>query len=217
MRIISFFELQHFGAPINLALRDYGLDVVGVANGRAAESALMSANADSVLVAGRSVPSWWQIEPKIAHLVTMPRVVTTGWGTVPQRWTPEYVEAMGFDGHVSFGPDVHIADFAMNLRQVIENSTTRGARQAPNPWLYVPDASIDEMTGGDPTNKALLALLALGRGDIEIARSIFLAPQTVRNRIHRMLEIANVSNRTELGAVYQHRLIVENPPSDNQQ
>ena len=216
MRIISFFELRNFPTPINQALATFGLDVVGVADDQEVIDALAADSTDGVLVTGRAVPNWWRIEAKFAQLITMPRVVVTGWGTVSQRWTPDYVEAMGFDGHVSFSSDIELADFALALRRVFENAVTRGARPPVEPSRYVPDASIDEITGGDATNATLLALVASGRSDIQIARSVFLAPQTVRNRVHRMLEFANVSNRTELGAVYQHRLIVEKPPSDNQ-
>ena len=50
----------------------------------------------------------------------------------------------------------------------------------------------------DAFDRRILAYLTMGMSDREISGKVHLSPQTVRNRVSRMLDRAHVSNRTQL-------------------
>lgn len=54
----------------------------------------------------------------------------------------------------------------------------------------------------DATDIEIVRLLATGLSDKEIATTVFLSGQTVRNRISRILQESHLENRTQLTAIY---------------
>lgn len=57
---------------------------------------------------------------------------------------------------------------------------------------------VERIARGNPTDERILALIAFGMSDKEIAGSLCLSPQTVRNRISRLLHEGSFNNRTAL-------------------
>lgn len=60
----------------------------------------------------------------------------------------------------------------------------------------------------DETDRQILRLLADGQSDKQIAESVFLSVQTVRNRVSRLLNRFSKENRTQL-AVFVARVLAE--------
>lgn len=50
--------------------------------------------------------------------------------------------------------------------------------------------------------KEILALIALGKNNHEIAASLKISYLTVQNHVHRLLEKLNMRNRTEASSLY---------------
>ena len=50
----------------------------------------------------------------------------------------------------------------------------------------------------DEIDRRIAAYITMGMSDRDIGAKVFLSPQTVRNRVSRMLERSQVQNRTQL-------------------
>lgn len=63
----------------------------------------------------------------------------------------------------------------------------------------------------DRIDREIVRLISRGYADREIADCVFLSPQTIRNRVSRLLERSGARNRTHLAVLYV-RGQVEGPP-----
>ena len=68
----------------------------------------------------------------------------------------------------------------------------------------------------DPDDRKIVMLVAAGLPDRDIARWVFLSPQTVRNRISRILRVTGLMNRTQLAVFYVAGELPANVPVDRE-
>jgi DNA-binding NarL/FixJ family response regulator len=64
------------------------------------------------------------------------------------------------------------------------------------------DTHSTSITYHDDLDRQIVAMIAVGQSNQEIADCVFLSNQTVRNRISRILEDSGIKNRTQLAAIY---------------
>lgn len=107
-------------------------------------------------------------------------------------------------------------DEVIDISQPIETVVTqligvaRGNRSLrSNPILKLLDYPLDlshaEVFYGDKTDEQIVALVAAGLSDREIADLVYLSCQTVRNRVSKLLEGCGLRNRTQLALLYTRR------------
>lgn len=121
-----------------------------------------------------------------------------GWtvviGAITCRWLGnEFPEGAGF---------LEVVDLKRPCLEIVQRLSTLDQRERRDPpgdeCTYVDGRT---SIGGlciDDLDRRIIAFLVMGMMDREIAGKIHLSPQTVRNRVSRMLERAYVSNRTQL-------------------
>lgn len=73
--------------------------------------------------------------------------------------------------------------------------------------LSGPDADTDDLHTlsvqlNDVIDREIVRLISRGYADREIAQWVFLSPQTVRNRVSRLLERSGARNRTQLAVLF---------------
>ena len=61
----------------------------------------------------------------------------------------------------------------------------------------------------DSTDEEILRLIAIGLSDQEIAESVYMSSQTVRNRVSHMLIRFGLSNRTQMAWVFTHQNLLK--------
>ena len=67
---------------------------------------------------------------------------------------------------------------------------------------HVLDTSSVEISYHDDLDREIVAMVAVGQSNHEIANCIHLSYQTVRNRISRILDDSGIRNRTQLASIY---------------
>ena len=67
---------------------------------------------------------------------------------------------------------------------------------------FVLDTSAVEISYHDDLDREIVAMVAVGQSNHEIAECIHLSYQTVRNRISRILDDSGIRNRTQLASIY---------------
>ena len=149
-----------------------------------------------------SVAAWWDCESQLTIPLKVPRIIAA---VIDPGWSRQYVHDLGFDGlivaNLASPPYQLVRDFT----QIVETCTTRGTRAPLDRGMLVDYPDLDEVTHGDEINRQILALVAIGREDREIAGAVCLSWQTVRNRISTMLKVSGMSNRTQLAVFYVHK------------
>ena len=104
----------------------------------------------------------------------------------------------GFDDVV----DITGADPVGHLRDAVEGR--HSVRDHPE-WRsleFVLDTSTVEISYHDALDHEIVAMVAVGQSNYEIAECIHLSYQTVRNRISRLLDDSGIRNRTQLASIY---------------
>lgn len=61
----------------------------------------------------------------------------------------------------------------------------------------------------DRIDREIVRLIARGHSDREIAQCVFLSPQTIRNRVSRLLDRSGARNRTHLAVLYVRGRVTE--------
>lgn len=206
MRLLTFYELKHLARAFGAFVRNESSVTFRVAsNIEEVKEALTSHQIEGVIVPRVSIPTWWSIEPQVAHLVTVPRIVAV---TRDPGWTAEYVDSLGFDGLLVIDTDESPRRLVDDVERLVRTATTRESRAPQNSELLDAHPDLVRISGGDSENLQILSLLAIGRGDQEIGRAVFLSHQTVRNRVSQMLDRSGMRNRTELMIHYLHHTSV---------
>ncbi len=91
-------------------------------------------------------------------------------------------------------------EFAESLRLI-----AHGASSSPSPLAH-----IHSLLGiaNDDDDRRILQLVVTGAKNATIAKQVFLSEQTVKNRLSRMMHVANVDNRTEFALLFMpHRYL----------
>ena len=149
-----------------------------------------------------SIPAWWDCESQLTEPLKVPRII---FGVVHPGWSQQHIHDLGFDGlivaNLAAPPYQLVRDFQASM----EGSSTHGSRPPLDRELLVDFPDLDVVTNGDEVNRQILALVAIGREDREIAGAVCLSCQTVRNHISTMLKVSGMSNRTQLAVYYVHK------------
>jgi DNA-binding NarL/FixJ family response regulator len=96
----------------------------------------------------------------------------------------------------------------LSLPSLLEQAETELAALPGNPGdrsSVGADPRLRELT---PREREVLALVATGFGDKEIAAELSLAAKTVSNHVHRIMRKANCGNRTELAVLATRNPVV---------
>ncbi len=205
--VLYFFEVPRIaqsGAPV-LSRPDFTL--IPVSDRAEVEAALDSRIVNAVMVPARSVDCWYAIETQIARRITMPRILVVVSPERSSLWTPQLAAESGLDGLVIHDRYAHLSDFADNFTRAVYTSTTAGARQPSKLSELTRCPTLDEITLGDPVNAHILHFMAVGRTHEEIAHAVERAPQTIRNRVSKMIGVAGVRNHTELTITYEQAMV----------
>ena len=78
----------------------------------------------------------------------------------------------------------------------------------------VEDAHALVVNLADDIDREIVRLISRGYADREIAQCIFLSPQTIRNRVSRLLDRSGARNRTHLAVLYVRGQVAGPPDSD---
>jgi DNA-binding CsgD family transcriptional regulator len=202
MRILTFYELPRLARGFGAFIRhEDDVDFTIAASADDVERALSGGDFDGVIVPRVSIPAWWDIEPNLSVPVSVPRLVAV---VRDPGWSPPYVDRLGFDGLLLVNTEASPRRLIDDIVRLVSQAPTRGARPPEDRRLLDAHPGLEEITDGDPLNLQILSLLAIGRGDKEIAVSVFLSHQTVRNRVSAMIQRSGMRNRTELVLHYLH-------------
>jgi DNA-binding CsgD family transcriptional regulator len=202
VKALLFFESPTIAAAFSRSLSSADLECVPGSSVDNVEGRLDTGTIDVIVVPTESVESWWEVEGSIGPQVVVPRVLTAFHETDAAELTDDYTEALGFDGFTTGQPSMLPVWFAAAVSEASRCATSRGARSAPRPHVLTARPSRLSITLGEPLNEEILALILAGFSDQEIAGAVFLAVQTVRNRVHAMLTRARARNRTHLATIY---------------
>lgn len=104
----------------------------------------------------------------------------------------------GFDDVV----DITGVDPVESLREVVESRHSIRDHAEWRNLEFVLDTSAVEISYHDDLDREIVAMVAVGQSNHEIAECIHLSYQTVRNRISRILDDSGIRNRTQLAAIY---------------
>lgn len=146
---------------------------------------------DVVIVAEAAVRSWHlrrsnvQVGPTAVRLVGS---LGAFWESVGVAHTPD------FDGYVDFKlPTLQIVNEIREFRSKICELKSTNVR-----FLDPSRAFVGSTKEFDQIDRHILAYVTMGLSDRNISAKIFLSPQTVRNRVSRLLNRFGVHNRTQL-------------------
>lgn len=163
-------------------------------NGQTVKEAI-SRGVDVAIISPNSMEASYQIRRKW-NMVDAPYKRVTTTTEISTQLLLSAVR-LGFDGVMDLtkSPDTYVP-FLRRVR--------RGEEKVSSHPLLV-SARLDdallrevEVVYHDFTDHRIVSLLAMGLSDKEIAASVFLSCQTVRNRISRMLQVSGARNRTQL-------------------
>lgn len=104
----------------------------------------------------------------------------------------------GFDDVV----DITGMDPVGSLREVAEGLHSVRDHAEWRNLEFVLDTSTVEISYHDDLDREIVAMVAVGQSNHEIAECIHLSYQTVRNRISRILDDSGIRNRTQLASIY---------------
>lgn len=104
----------------------------------------------------------------------------------------------GFDDVV----DITGKDPVESLREVVEGRHSLRDHAEWRNLEFILDTSAVEIIYHDDLDREIVAMVAVGQSNHEIAECIHLSYQTVRNRISRILDDSGIRNRTQLAAIY---------------
>lgn len=85
---------------------------------------------------------------------------------------------------------------AANGRKMLDDSVMRAAQKR------LEETGVAALRKLGETDKEILKFIALGMTDKQISERVYLSPQTVRNRISRLLSVLGRENRTQLALLH---------------
>ena len=202
MPSIFFFEGAQLARSVAQMWTQRNLSVAPASTASEVETLLQTIDVDAILVPHKAIVGWLLVEDRLWTKITMPRIIVVKSEEKANLWTTQVAESCGFDGYFvvdrTSGPILN----AERARRAIEATVTAGARKPEKLHELAISATLEEITDGDEINLQILRLLYVGRTYEEIAESVYLAAQTVRNRASKMLLRADVRNRSELVITY---------------
>ena len=99
----------------------------------------------------------------------------------------------------------------LSFNQLVQNHHGSPALDSDEVWNRVPrPLLVPDLTNvpRDAIDVQILNLITIGLRDQDMASTLYISLQTVKNRVSRMLEISGTENRTQLGYLYSNRQLV---------
>jgi DNA-binding NarL/FixJ family response regulator len=192
-RAVIFHRYRLVLRAVEALLRSAGLAVAGSATRPDEALALVFSRDPDLFVAALSTPpgSIDGLELLRRAREMRPELKTIGLADPGGDERVEEVFAAGASAFI--GPTARQSDFAFALHQTYEPSIHlafgRGSGSAPAPEPKAPLLSDRETE--------ILGLVAEGRSNVELARMLELAPQTVKYHLSSVYRKLDVSNRTQ--------------------
>lgn len=211
MRVAVVVSDEVFGRPLAALLRQGGVEeVVAIVTTAEELSALVNAGGVDVVFAGsRALHVFAAARGAItveARTGVRFALATTHQNNEVLRTAADF----GFDGVVDMHQD------RVAIHQQLRNLMLMSGEWSILPMTPSPEQMF--FASRDITDRQIVERVALGLTDKQIADDINLAPQTVRNRLSRMMSDAGLNNRTHLATYWLReqslavrRVTVENP------
>ena len=141
--------------------------------------------AEAALRAWRRARGELRIDPSAVQVV----------GSLGAFWALQrHPESLGFDGYIDFKwPTRQIVHELVRIRSSQSDPRMTNLRR-----ILRPPGDDDTPTELDSIERRIVAYVTMGLCDRDIAGKIFLSPQTVRNRVSRLLDRFHLCNRTQL-------------------
>ena len=208
MRVAVVVSDQVFGRPLAALLRQGGVDeiVAIVTESDQLVSLVNSGAVDVVFVGSRAVDVF--VGARDAITIEARAGVRFAFATTHQNNEVLRLAAdAGFDGVIDMHQD-----------RVAIHQQLRNLMLMSGEWSVLPTTPSAEQlffTSRDSTDRLIVERVALGMTDKQIADDVKLAPQTVRNRISKMMTDAGLNNRTHLATYWlrEQSLVLRPPPS----
>lgn len=175
-------------------------ELAGIVTDTEEAMALLSSGAVDIMLLGKGRFDEWSRVRHEGHLVGAPPFGTILVSTLPTS-TAMMMEArgMGIDDLV----DLTMDRDEMGARMIELWDQVRGIDAVDGSRVDDRIRSRQLMRDiSDGTDRQILALIAQGKFDKEIADELFLSLQTIRNRISRMLAGSGARNRTHLAMLF---------------
>jgi len=146
---------------------------------------------DVVIVAEAALRGWRRargssrVDPNVTQVI----------GSLGAFWALQrHPETLGFDGYVDFKwPTLRIVSEVSSIRAHHIDPHGSNVHRLHTP-LFVDDAPVEL----DQVERRIVAYVTMGLSDRDIASKIHMSPQTVRNRVSRLLDRFHLCNRTQL-------------------
>jgi DNA-binding NarL/FixJ family response regulator len=195
VRVVVVVNDPVFGKPLSALLRQGGVEqIVAVVHDDSDLAAVVNSRAaDLVFVGARAVGVYEKACERFdpAAFLTLRRALGV---THQNNEVLRMAADLGFDGVV----DLHQDRTA--IHQQLRNLMLMSGEFSVLPTT--PSAEQMFFAGRDATDRRIVEQVALGMTDKQIAEFIKLAPQTVRNRISKMMTDAGLNNRTHLATYW---------------
>lgn len=172
-------------------------------------TALAVRDIDVLMVDHRTVPDFLRFEAERGP-VRPPRVVGT---RVDPELIRDDVRRAGFDATVGLGGNATLLSFTDEISDVVEmcrhETYQRPARELDDNEILLAFSVVYL----DRIDYSIGSRVAQGMTDAEIASALGFALQTVRNRLHRILDRSRLRNRTELAVHHSRAVTVQSDGS----
>ena len=195
MRVAVVVSDEVFGRPLAALLRQGGVDeIVAIVTSAEELSTLVNAGGvDVVFTGSRAAHVFAAARPNIT--VEARTGVRFALGTTHQNNEILRMAAdLGFDGVVDMHQD-----------RVAIHQQLRNLMLMSGEWSILPTTPSPEQmffASRDAVDRQIVERVTLGMTDKQIADDINLAPQTVRNRLSKMMTDAGLNNRTHLATYW---------------
>lgn len=195
MRVAVVVSDEVFGRPLAALLRQGGVDeiVAIVTSGEELSTLVNAGGVDLVFVGSRAAHVFDAARTNIT--VEARSGVRFALGTTHQNNEILRLAAdLGFDGVVDMHQD-----------RVAIHQQLRNLMLMSGEWSILPTTPSPEQmffASRDPVDRQIVERVTLGMTDKQIADDINLAPQTVRNRLSKMMTDAGLNNRTHLATYW---------------
>lgn len=164
-----------------------------------ADSGLRVSDFDVVMIGGFLVREWFEAleADHVEFDTSTPCYLVTAVSTVAdETWAHD----LGFAGYVDLSEDT--PTIIGRLRQPPScDRTFTWDRSSVRAAIDTRELSVFDRID-DEIDRAILSLIAAGMTDRQIADRVFLSPQTVRNRVSRLLAATGLMNRTQLAVTF---------------
>lgn len=195
MRVAVVVNDEVFGKPLSAMLRQGGVEhIVGiVCDSHELADLINNGAVDVVFVGARALEVYAAARPRVA--VDARSRIRVAFGTTHQNNEALRLAAEnGFDGVIDLHQDrVAIHQQLRNLLLMSGEWSHLATTPSPEQMFFA---------ARDVLDRQIVEQVALGMTDKQIAEAVNLAPQTVRNRLSKMMTDAGLNNRTHLATFW---------------